>query len=114
MNTKEIDGRGRVVTTYAEALGAWLERANAMVREHFAANYPNSKPPTIELDGEGTRYQRVVRNDGVSRSAWAFIDRETGDVLKPDGFKRPAKGARGSVYDLERPGIGPHGALYAR
>ncbi len=40
----------------------------------------------------------------TGKSAWAFIDMENGDVLKPAGCKKPAKHARGNLFD-EHQGI---------
>jgi len=37
--------------------------------------------------------------DGNVESIHAFVDNETGDLLKAAGFKKPAKGPRGNVTD---------------
>ena len=47
----------------------------------------------------GKRYIRIVSESPGSRCSWAFIDQTNGDVLKADGWKAPAKGARGNIYD---------------
>lgn len=53
----------------------------------------------------GRKYIRVVRADytdtgeTISRSAYCFIDTTNGNVLKAAGWKAPAKGARGNIYD---------------
>jgi hypothetical protein len=70
---------------------------------------------------EGPRYLRIVRRDRqldtgalVSGSAHCFIDRTTGDVLKPAGWKSPAKHARGNVLAADG-GVGalnPYGVRY--
>lgn len=64
----------------------------------------------------GRRYIRIVATIDPQQSAFAFIDRTNGDVLKPNGWKGPAKHARGNLND---PGkglrwIGPHGVAYLR
>ena len=68
---------------------------------------PNSRlTQTIVLE-RGPKYTRIVRqiisDDGrtVERSAYGFIVNETGDLLKADGWKRPAKGIRGNVGDAD-------------
>jgi hypothetical protein len=50
---------------------------------------------------KGSKYLRIVqvREDGTGGSVWGFVDKSNGDVLKADGFKKPAKHARGSIYD---------------
>lgn len=49
-------------------------------------------------------------------SIYCFIDPTNGDVLKPESWSRPAKHARGNLFDasggLER--MGPHGPAYLR
>jgi hypothetical protein len=50
-------------------------------------------------------------------SVHCFIDAATGNILKADGWKRPAKGIRGSIFaqgfDLGR-AVTQYGAAYAR
>ena len=64
----------------------------------------------------GKRYVRVISNAHGSRSAFCFVDRETGDVLKPAGWKGPAKHARGNIYDADHGagGVTAYGAAYLR
>ena len=54
---------------------------------------------------EGRKYIKIVDgylddNGGMlqSRSVVAFINKETGDVLKPAGWNAPAKGVRYNLY----------------
>jgi hypothetical protein len=56
-----------------------------------------SQHERVACYSEGQKYWRVVRGN----SAWCFVCRETGDILKADGWKKPAKGARGSVLKPE-------------
>lgn len=44
---------------------------------------------------EGKRYIKVI----VGSSAWCFIDKNNGDVLKSASWNAPAKGARGNIFD---------------
>lgn len=53
----------------------------------------------------GPKRVRVVARDVIvatgevrGGSAYAFIDNETGDILKPASWAAPAKHARGSIY----------------
>lgn len=52
----------------------------------------------------------------LSRSAHAFIDRDTGNILKPDGWKKPARGVRGNIFkpDNGANALTPHGTVYHR
>jgi hypothetical protein len=48
----------------------------------------------------GTKYARLVARGEVSntsRSAYGFIDLSNGDILKADGWKKPARRARGNI-----------------
>lgn len=66
----------------------------------------------------GRRYVRVVRTEerGPARSVHCFVDTKTGDVLKADGWKAPAKHARGNIFNPDN-GLGlmgPYGPAYLR
>jgi len=82
---------------------------------------------TIE---RGRRYVRVWRHhtsdvrSGSRGSAMAFVDMtggmlhgipsKIGDILKPDGWKKPAKHARGNIFTMKNIGdaAGPFGVRY--
>lgn len=64
---------------------------------------PNRFFLTVE---EGTRFLKVIRVNGTlvshlanSRSVFFFVDKITGDVFKPAGWQKPAKGARFNLLD---------------
>lgn len=98
--------------TTEERLPEWLEAVASYAREY-------RKLPALELTAEiGPRYIRIVETDGPHhRSAFCFVDRQSGAILKAAGWKGPAKGVRGSIF-AEDFGIGkavtPYGAAYAR
>ncbi len=50
---------------------------------------------------EGKRYYKIVqvRLHSAGQSVFCFIDKNTGDVLKPASWAAPAKHARGNVFD---------------
>jgi hypothetical protein len=60
----------------------------------------------------GSKYVRIV----AAGSAYCFIDRATGDILKTASWKTPAKHPRGTVhtptFGVEF--VGPYGAAYLR
>jgi hypothetical protein len=60
--------------------------------------------PTCELNWEtlsvmpGRKYARIVTiRQGGFRSAFGFIDLTNGNILKCDGWAKPAKHARGNI-----------------
>lgn len=100
--------------TFDAALAAFLKYANELQAGQYDGKLPDD---TITADAGGKKYLRIVRNnygDPKSRSAFCFIEIATGNVLKADGWKAPAKGVRGSIYTPENYGITKYGALYNR
>ena len=113
--------RGMMAARKAAAAKPTLERsmskfkahAQGVINDYYKANFPKQTPPTLHYS-DGEKYIRVTRVDAGSKtgSAHAFIDKATGDVLKPDGYKRPAKGARGNIHTGDF-GVNEHGANYS-
>lgn len=103
-------------TTVEAAFKTFVVKAQALVDEYMKTAFPNLKPDVLDVSPDGKRYWRVVKNDGVSRSVYCFVDKTTGDVLKADGWKRPAKGARGNVLNPDNGlgGVSAYGGRYAR
>lgn len=92
------------------ALVTWLERAQKVILENHERQGFTFAPSTLSIE-RGRRYARIVSTDAGSRYAFAFVDLESGDVLKPDGWKGPTKNfARGNIFDPERLGVGAYGA----
>lgn len=79
--------------------------------EHMAQHFPGLRKPVFELQELRKRY-RIVREG----SAHCFVDKTTGDVLKSESWSKPAKHARGNIFDdsngLGR--MGPYGTAYLR
>jgi hypothetical protein len=83
---------------------AALERFVAAAKQKLdLAQARNIKDAPIELGYEtGQRYARVfMRNyynhDADSRSVFCFVDLTNGNVLRPDGWKRPNLKVRNSI-----------------
>lgn len=53
----------------------------------------------LSADFRGRKNIRIVRGTGSIKQVFCFIDASNGDVLKADGWKRPAKHARGNIFD---------------
>ena len=67
-------------------------------QRYFEENYPSLELPTVEVSN-GRKYARLFVNRGNdSKSVWAFVNRETGEIFKPAGWSAPAKHARGNVF----------------
>lgn len=126
MNTSEIIVR-TVVTTTPEFV-SWLEGVRKVYNDYMQAQFPNNPRETIEVS-EGARYIKLIRvtkhidttvpnpvEKVVNRSVHAFLDRRTGDVLKPASWNAPAKNARGNIFNADNglSCISAYGPAYMR
>lgn len=112
--------------TRADVLAAaqrFAETAQQVARDHLQRSGYTFGTPVVVLDKPGPKFVRVVtgtlhngQTEPSNRSVLAFVDLSTGDVLKPDGWKRPAKGPRGNVFSQDgRSSLTPQGHVwYAR
>jgi hypothetical protein len=98
------------MSDFDTALNAWLERAQAICN---AGTYAAQSKPVLTLQ-YGKRYVKVMRNDTGGRCVFCFIDLTTGDVLKAASIHTPAKGARGTIFEVGKEGVGEYGGLYKR
>ena len=89
--------------TLSQKIEKWIYYYCGALEENYKQKYPNSscrKEFKMQL---GRRYWKILHwdfdSDGVhySESVHAFVDRNTGEVYKPAGWKSPAKIVR---YDL--------------
>jgi hypothetical protein len=108
---------------FTAALARFLEAAQRKVDERFANYATQAGKLSTEM---GPKYVRVVVASGYkdtppekwsSRSAYCFIDRETGHVWKPAGWKGPErKNPRSCLYDADHgvSGVTGHGTSSLR
>lgn len=100
---------------FQKAFDQFLEKASTVLAEE-SKKYPAS--PRVLKCEDGRRYIRLVLvAEGIStRSAWGFVDKETGDVLKAASWKAPAKGSRGNIFkeDNGAEAITAYGIRYLR
>ena len=95
---------------FRDALNGFLGMAQAIVNASYGDNAP-------KLEGrEGPKYIKVVSiHPGHSHgSAFCFVEKETGNVLKAASWSAPAKGPRSNIYsaDFGASGITAYGAVY--
>jgi hypothetical protein len=92
----------------------FVKVAQGIIDTHMAANFPNLDRPILSIDKGGRKYARIVRDDGSQKSVHCFVEIATGDILKPAGWKSPAKHARGNINDADggASAMTPYGAKY--
>ncbi len=107
-------------STIEEILPAFIAALDAMTEDYFKTELPGSheRGLTPKHRAEiGKKYIRIVQFHRDSGSAFCFLDAD-GNILKADGWKRPAKGIRGNILNDPNYSIGKgltrHGAAYAR
>jgi hypothetical protein len=75
--------------------------------------------PQVRIE-TGPKYFRVVKFDNPKSeggSAFCFVERRTGNILKAASWKAPAKGVRGNISDPNfgwGKAVGLYGAAYLR
>jgi|GEM_PF-2509816 len=100
----------RMVTD--DDLQAWIGKLHDMREIHRINHAPRTRPTPITFD-RGRKYARIVVNHPNQRIAFCFIDLGTGDILKCDGWRGPAKGIRGNIFAPDPlKGVGLYGANY--
>ena len=86
----------QLVRNYAELL------CQALVFDYVnfdkRPSYSDTELPEYTIK-EAKKYLKVWFRNGSHRSIHAFIDKNTGDVLKPASTKAPAKGVRYNLLD---------------
>lgn len=94
--------------TFQEALDAFSKKLTEKMEEYnktmveWNKQHPDKPYYSMSLE-PGSKNIRVVciTGGGVSASAYCFIEKETGTILKTAGWKMPAKGARGNIFNPE-------------
>ena len=79
---------------FSEAFDKWFEKCKALYRSggRDKLNYTLSYK-------FGRKYIKIISFTGNQHGAWAFVEMETGNILKPASWKAPAKGVRGNIFD---------------
>ena len=114
-----------------EKLDSWIEGVNKKLDDNWRAlgektaislrtEYVYHPGPSVTVT-KGRKYIKIIQaypnsSNAKGRSVYAFIDMETGSVLKPACWSRPAKHKRGNLFDIDN-GLncaGPYGIAYLK
>ena len=105
----------RTATDFQSALNEFLKYSRGLMQDYYdGLAKPDFKWHFLLEPSSGSKYIRLVSGSMIlhkddeapkalsnytSRSAWAFIDKTNGDILKPASCSSPAKHARANIYD---------------
>jgi hypothetical protein len=102
--------------TFVAALAKFVASSQAAVDAYMAKHAPKNARKVIGFD-VGRRYVRVhISSVGLEgKSAHCFVDMKSGDILKPDSWKGPARGIRGNIFEhvIAEPGTNPNPVMPA-
>lgn len=77
----------------------YVRIANAALDSDKDSKYFKERDRSFAVKKANKYYKMWVMEWGRESSIHSFIDAETGEVFKPAGLNKPAKGARGNVTD---------------
>ncbi len=85
--------------SFDAALWRLVARAQTLHDEMIHRIAPRNAGSAIRPE-PSKRYTRIwmVNRDTGGRSIYAFIDQQTGDIYKPDSYKKPAPKVRGNIF----------------
>lgn len=92
----------------------WVKRCQELIHQHYQKNFSNLETPKLQIN-PGKKYFKIVQVDN-QRTVWAFVNKETLDILKPASWAAPAKHARGNILDKSNgmSWMTPYGPEYLR
>ena len=80
--------------TLDQKIEKWVWQLCRSLEQNYQLRYPNSNTSVTFTMQFGRKYIKVIQDNS---SVHAFVDKKTGEVYKPAGWKSPAKHVR---YDL--------------
>lgn len=97
------------IPNFSDRMYRFVIVAQALVESLY---HEGNDPGYLETE-EGYRYIKVFKTKGDTRKPFCFIDKRTGDVLRPASPKQPAHGARSNIFDPDfgRSGITADGTI---
>ena len=80
--------------TLDQKIEKWVWQLCRSLEQNYQLRYPNSNTSVTFTMQFGRKYIKVIQDNS---SVHAFVDKKTGEVYKPAGWKSPAKHVR---YDF--------------
>ncbi len=103
-----------------DKLNEFVKNVNGMRTSYYEKNMPDLPEihrGTIVPENTSGKYARLVQQGPSQRSAFGFVNMETGSIHKAAGWKGPEKKhERGNVHDAHGglKMIGPYGPQYLK
>ncbi len=115
--SKNLDPRN-LDARFIDALSAFEKALQNLFDTHTTKNFPSLTSDVVSSQW-GPKYVKILRTTrGLghsSQSVYCFIDKATGDILKPASWAAPVKkNPRASIYDADSgmSNCGPYGVAY--
>jgi len=91
----------------------FVAAAQEVVDAHYSDSTNTNPVLTIK---NGRKYAKIIATAYQQSHVFCFVNRENGDVLKAESFKKPARHARGSIFadDHGKSSVSAYGAHYIR
>lgn len=81
-----------------------------LLRDHRNEKFPNLPLDAVTVK-QGRKYARLFKGSSV----YCFVALDTGNILKAESVKKPAKHARGNIFNEDPLACcGPYGVAYLR
>lgn len=115
---KDLGLKEEVTKSVSESdIKKWVALVQDTINKYMDTHYKRLDPPIVEYS-KGGRYYKIIRREvgqfaGSSRSVHSFVDKSTGDIYKPAGWKAPAKHPRGNIFDKDggKSALTPQGSV---
>ena len=101
-------------STYEDMRDSFLVECQSIVTEHMKSF---GWECTLSI-AKGRRYDKIVKSDmhrpdDPRHSVYGFIDKTNGNILKAESWRKPAKHARGNIWENDRMQfVGVYGPYY--
>jgi hypothetical protein len=84
--------------TVEQRLEGFVATVQINLIAYYQKVYSRLAYPTISVDA-GSKFYRIVSTGALQRSAYCFVNKTNGDILKAASWKTPAKHVRGNIFD---------------
>lgn len=108
-----MDNAPKTDAEFNAALAEFMALLQRAFDAHADAGGKYHPRTSVSVDG-GRKYIKIMRRSGGNYGVYCFIERATGNILKPASIKAPVLNhSRGNIYGTQPlAGCGPYGVAY--